>query len=38
MKKIKFRELSGWIQIAIIGGWITMISFLVGFVQGLLFY
>jgi len=38
MKKIKFSDLDGWVQVAIIGGWVAVISFIVGFIQGMLFY
>jgi hypothetical protein len=39
-KKIKFKDLSGWLKIAIILSWITggyyLFWFLVGFIEGLL--
>jgi hypothetical protein len=39
-EKIKFKDLSNWIKIAIIGGWIFMftfiLSFIIGFIQGII--
>jgi len=35
-EKIKFKDLSGWLQMAILGGAAYFILFLVGFVLGIL--
>lgn len=32
--QIKFKDLSIWIKVALIGGWISIISFTIGFVIG----
>ena len=36
MGKVKFKDLSGWMKVAAIGGMITFISFVLGFVWGFL--
>lgn len=36
MEKVKFKDFSLGIQISIIGGWLSFIGFMVGFVRGLL--
>jgi len=40
MEKIRYKDLSGWLKLAIVGGWATILvygmSFLIGFVIGLL--
>ena len=42
MEKTRFRDLSGWLKAAIIGGWVALgsfgISFIIGFFAGLLSY
>ena len=35
-KKIGFSDLNGWLKMAAIGGWITLVSFIAGFIAGLL--
>lgn len=34
-EKVEFVELSGWLRLGIVGGWLSLISFLIGFFLGL---
>lgn len=36
MEEVTFKDLSIWLKIAIIGGWVTAITFVFGFIYGFL--
>jgi len=40
--KVKFSDLSTWLKVAVVGAWVVsgfyLLMFIVGFIQGMLYY
>ena len=34
--KIRWKNLNGWLKAAVIGGWLALFGFILGFIEGLL--